>query len=80
MEGEVGGYLRRKGTTHVERDPLDLMAHILVCTLRATFSRPNQQSCRFVIAKLEALVPSPRAHLTPGSTACLPPTRLCVRS
>jgi len=36
----------------------------MCATLRATCGRPNRQSCRFVIAKLAALVPPPRAHLT----------------
>ena len=36
----------------------------MCATLRATCGRPNRQSCRFVIARLEALVPRPRLNLT----------------
>ena len=36
----------------------------MCATLRATCGRPNRQSCRFVIARLAALVPKPRVNLT----------------
>lgn len=36
----------------------------MCATLRATCGRPNRQSCRFVIGRLAALVPTPRVNLT----------------
>jgi hypothetical protein len=36
----------------------------LCATFQVTYSRPNRQSCRFVIARLAALVPKPRVNLT----------------
>jgi len=54
----------RDGMTHVLFEPVDCMAHIPVATLRATRGRANRRSCRFVIARLAALVPKPRVNLT----------------
>ncbi len=52
------------GTTHVIFEPLDFMSHILVLHPAGDISRANRLSCRFVIAKLAALVPKPRVNLT----------------
>jgi len=55
----------RDGTTHVIFEPLDFMVHIPVChAFGAACGCANRLSCRFVIARLAALVPKPRAHLT----------------
>ena len=55
----------RDGTTHVVLDPLDFMRHIRVPhPFGAASCCANRQSCRFGIARLAALVPRPRAHLT----------------
>jgi hypothetical protein len=55
----------RDGATHVIFEPEDFMAHIPVRhPFGAAVGRANRQSCRFVIARLAALVPKPRAHLT----------------
>jgi hypothetical protein len=55
----------RDGTTHVIFEPEEFMAHIPVRhPFGAAYGRANRQSCRFVIARLAALVPKPRAHLT----------------
>lgn len=52
------------GTTHVIFEPLDFMSHILVLHPSGDLGRANRLSCRFVIAKLAALVPKPRVNLT----------------
>ena len=52
------------GTTHVIFEPLDCMSHILVLHPLGECCRANRLSCRFVIAKLAALVPKPRVNLT----------------
>lgn len=52
------------GTTHVIFEPLELMSHILVLHPSGDTGRANRLSCRFVIAKLAALVPKPRVNLT----------------
>ena len=53
------------GTTHVVLDPMEFMRHIRVPhPFRAASGCANRQSCRFGIARLAALVPRPRAHLT----------------
>ncbi|MDH5502306.1 MAG: transposase, partial [Gammaproteobacteria bacterium] len=55
----------RDGTTHVIFEPEEFMVHIPVRhPFGAAYGRANRQSCRFVIARLVALVPKPRAHLT----------------
>ena len=55
----------RDGTTHVVLDPIDFMRHIRVPhPFGAASGCANRQSCRFGIARLAALVPRPRAHLT----------------
>ena len=52
------------GTTHVIFEPLDFMSHIPVLHPSGDTCRANRLSCRFVIAKLAALVPKPRVNLT----------------
>ena len=53
------------GTTHVVLDPIEFMRHIRVPhPFGAASGCANRQSCRFGIARLAALVPRPRAHLT----------------
>ena len=53
------------GTTHVVLDPIEFMRHIRVShPFGAASGCANRQSCRFGIARLAALVPRPRAHLT----------------
>jgi hypothetical protein len=52
------------GTTHVMFKPLEIMSHILVLHPSGDPCRANRLSCRFVIAKLAALVPKPRVNLT----------------
>ena len=55
----------RDGTTHVVLDPIEFMRHIRVPhPFGAAPGCANRQSCRFGIARLAALVPRPRAHLT----------------
>ena len=55
----------RDGTTHVIFEPLEFMRHIPVPhPCGAACGCANRQSCRFVIARLAALVPRPRVHLT----------------
>ena len=55
----------RNGTTHVVLDPIEFMRHIRVPhPFGAASGCANRQSCRFGIARLAALVPRPRAHLT----------------
>jgi len=49
----------KNGTTHVAFEPVELMAP----PRAPPCDRLNRQSCRFVIAKLAALVPPPRALL-----------------
>ena len=52
-------------TTHVVLDPIEFMRHIRVPhPFGAASGCANRQSCRFGIARLAALVPRPRAHLT----------------
>ena len=53
------------GTTHVVLDPVDFMRHIRVPhPFGAASGCANRQSCRFGIARLAALVPRPRVHIT----------------
>ena len=55
----------RDGTTHVAFEPLDCMTHIPVRHPAGDLKVvANRQSCRFVIARLAALVPRPRVNLT----------------
>ena len=55
----------RDGTTHVIFEPLEFTRHIPVPRpCGAACGCANRQSCRFVIARLAALVPKPRVHLT----------------
>ena len=53
------------GTTHVVLDPMEFMRHIRVPhPFGAASGCANRQSCRFGIARLAALIPRPRTHLT----------------
>ena len=55
----------RDGTTHVVLDPIEFMRHIPVPhPFGAASGCANRQSCRLGIARLAALVPRPRVHLT----------------
>ena len=68
------------GTTHVIFEPLEFMSHILVLHPSGDTGRANRLSCRFVIAKLAALVPKPRVNLSRFHgvlfrASCPPPLR-----
>jgi len=52
------------GATHVILEPLAFMSHIALRHPAGVLRRTNRQSCRFVVARLAALVPRPRVNQT----------------
>ena len=62
-EGALGYKLERLAR-YVSRPPVATDRLALTANGQVRYALTNRQDCRFVIARLAALVPKPRAHLT----------------